>query len=359
MSLEVLVTSEIDKAAEALIQETEIEYKNTEFADVDAELAAPAGGESPPPGEAGAVEPAVQGGAAGTPVAEPPPANASESVGMERLVAREVALLQREETLKAREKQWAAMEAKLAELEGKRLPDNFSDQFETEPDAALERLGIDPEQAIRRIIARKLEARGQEVPEKLRAEIRQAEKDSKYLRELQDIKSQLAQERAARDARAFFDQVSQGAKEYVTTGVSEFPTVAAVARTNPDAVHSEIMEVISRDAQEKAARDPNAPLLSYAEATKRVESRWAGLRNLLGLPASSVTPEGKPAASTPPAKTPEASGKPNNPPQTKTTPIVQPPDKPLAPWLQKPETDDEGLKAALMEYRRVEKLGTP
>lgn len=354
MSIEALQVTELDKQAESFISDMANEFKEAGLDELqDSVSVAPGDGVAPVEGGEGQV-------AAETPapaVETPPEEKAAPDIGYERLVQREVALLEREKQVKSWETEKARYEERIKTLEARAIPDDWTVQLESDPETVLSQLGVDPEQLVRRVIAGRFEAQGKPVPEELSASLRSTKDKLEATRRIQALEARIqAQEREQR-AKAFFDQVNTGAREYVTKGISDkLPTVSQVAKRNPDWVHGQIMEVISLDAQQKAARDPNAQLLSYEEAAGLVEKHLATLRGVL-IPENANTGEVK---AEPKPNTPIVGAKNGNPPQQSPkpgVPVVTTPEKPLAPWLQKPESDDAALREAILEYRRVEKLG--
>lgn len=257
-----------------------------------------------------------------------------EQAGLERLVAREADLREREAAFKRKEEEFASKKPVDKEIE---------ELFGTSASEALRRMGYDPDQVVRRVIAERM---GDKAPDKLKQEIKEAERDSQYTRRLNEIEAKLAQKERELATRNYIDQIVSGAKEHVK-GIDKYreyaPTVAQVAGTNPDRVHSEIMDEISRDAQIRGRIDPNGAPLSYEEATKRVESRWSELAKVF-----------KPQVATELNVSSNKPSMPKTPEKTPNPPTPKPPDRPLAPWLQKQDIEEEGIRAAMAEYRRVE-----
>lgn len=261
--------------------------------------------------------------------------------GIERLVAREVELRQKEEAFKAREAKVTELEKENAALKAKvdSFPADFIEEMRLRPMEALEQQEIDPDHVVRLVLAAKMQKEGKPVPAELRQAIKEAEYDYKFRQQERELQ-QMKQQRAALE---FASKVETDARQYVTKGISkDAPTVAQVAKANPERVYSEILDEISRDAAARA-REPGAQLITFDEAARRVEKRWAEMRSLLspGTEASTIAGETK---STQPA--PGAS-------KTKPTPkAVKPLTKPT------PKTEDELLKQAVaeaeQEYRRVE-----
>lgn len=315
----------MDDSAEALIKEIQAETQNADPAIVEADAAL-------------AAEPAAPSEVVDAATPEKTPA--AEDRGMERLVAREVEFRAKAQDVEAKFARISEYETRIKDLEARQLPDDLAFNLRTNPHATLESMGISPDDLVRRVIATRL---GDQVPEKLKEELHRDETQ----RQIHELRNQIAQRDAAAAARTFVEQVNAGAREYVTKGVGEYaPTVAKVAKANPERVYSEILAEISADARSRAAREPNGDVLSYQEAAKRVEARWADLAGVF-TPNPASTPAQAPTTTVPGAKN-------GNPPQQPSTPSIKPPERPLAPWLQDKSGDDAGIKAGLMEYRRLQ-----
>lgn len=299
---------------------------------------------------------AAEGDENGEPVADPetpeleaeanapqpePEDKPADDRGMERLVAREVELRAKEDAIKAREAKVSEYESRIKELEGRvaALPSDFVEQLATTPTAALKAAGHDPDQVMRLYLAEKLIAQGKPVPAELQSMIDKAEQKATVKR----LEAQIAYNEQMRAAEAYFAKVDAGARQYVTKGISkDAPTVAEVAKANPDRVYNEILDEIARDAANRAGKD-SGDVISYDEAAKRVEARWAEMRKLFG-PA--------PAASTPAAEKKSTQVAPKGasvtPPKT--------PGKPLTIPKAKSEDDllNEAISAGVSEFQRSE-----
>lgn len=323
--------TELDKAANDYISEVSKEFNATE-------LAPDAAGTETAAADGAGVAGENQNPPADPPAATTPPPETPEDRGVARLVEREVALRTREAELSNREARIAQLEGQLAELE--RLKSRQIDPalWETDPDEALKAEGKDPDLIVRQIIAKRMGKTDD-------PQVRQVLENTKVNRRIAELERQLAEKERAQAARDFVLKVENGAREHVHKGIgADAPTVAAISKADPERVYREIMEEISRDAAVKA-RGGGGDVMSYADAVKRVEERWSVLRTHL-TPAQ--TPAATPNAST----TPEArNGATRKDPPTPT----KPPDRPLAPWLQRSNDEDEGLKAGIAEFMRLEK----
>jgi hypothetical protein len=335
-------TEETDALMESVIKDVESEWQ-------DEDLAALPDGAEPSGDDTGGD---TQAAADGEPTES---AETDDDRSISRLVQREVELRTKEEAFKAREAAVAQVEQEntqlrqqLADLEA-RIPNDFIDQLRVNPWETLEQVGYDPEHIVRVVLAQKLTKQGKDIPKELRDDIRAAENDFKQ-RQLDKRQVELEQKITA---QRFVEKVETEARQYIRA-MSELkpefskdaPTVAKVAKADPERVYAEIMDEIGRDASARR-REPGAQLISYAEAARRLEKRWGDMRKLL----SSDSPED---ASTTAAKTPERAQ------QTGASPAGKPANKtavkPLIPQQSKTqeELEQEGIDAALAEFKRVE-----
>lgn len=254
--------------------------------------------------------------------------------GLDRLIAREIEIKSREDRVTQMEAQAKQSMAELNALKGLKSTKELQDLAQHSLTETMQALGQDPDTAVRLLLAERLVATGKQVPQ----ELKEFARDATYKREMAQLRKQLEEKDRAASQNSYFNAVQLGAREYVKTVGDTTPTVKLVAKVNPDRVHSEIMEEITKDAQIRVAQDPTADLITYAEAAKRVEARWAELKNVIQTNATDST------KLAPGAKT-------NQPPAAK------PPAKPLHTW-QTPtkgkELEDLGIQEALKEFNKVE-----
>jgi hypothetical protein len=321
--------TKLDDAAEALIREVE-----KDFVPVDTMDSAPA----EPSAEVGETAPS-QTEPAKAVVAPPAPKE-----DLSEAVRREMGLKAREEAVGAAEARLAAMEKELNALRSKQVPEDLVEALRYNTAETLANLGLEPDHVVRMVLAHRL---GDKAPPELSKEIAEMTEKQRYEARIRALEQENASQKRQAAARAYIEQVQAGAREFLgKDGLSEYaPVVARVAKQNGERVFKEIMEEIERDASIKAMRDPQAPILTYEEAVRRVETRWADFSTVF-TPANDPTVPAKKAESTPPKPTNSDTG------------TVKPPDRPLAPWLQREtELESEGLKAALVEFRRLQNTG--
>lgn len=339
--------SEFDTAASDVIAQIEQEFADAAvdaLPDAPAEETAEAAADS---GEGVATEEVAAEGA------EPLAEEAEEDRGLERLVAREVAVREAETKLKERESKLTEMETELTQAREKlaALPTDFIKDMGHRPWEALEEAGHDPEQVIRLCLAAKLQKDGKPLPPELRQAIRDAERDYKDA-QLEKRQIEFEQRQAA---AAFVAKVESDARQYVSRmtgeqGISkDAPTVAHVAKADAERVFNEILDEIGRDARARS-KEPGAQLIPFDEAARRVEKRWSEMAKLFapaGSEQASTTVGEK--KSTSPAQVASK----DKPAQKAVKPLIK-----SKPKTQK-ELEDEGLEAALAEYKRVEQANRP
>lgn len=254
--------------------------------------------------------------------------------GLDRMVAREVELKAREDRLVAAETKAQAAIAMAEKYKGFKSTEELAAMAIHSPSKVAAALGMDPTTMVRIMLAEQIEASGKPLP----PELKEFVKDAADKRWRSDMEAKLAAKDAALSQQNFFNSVHAGGRQYVTTVGDSTPTVKAVAAANADLVYTEIMEEIGKQAQVDAARDPNAQLISYEEAAKRVEARWAPIKAVIGSTAGTDPTKLVPGV------------------KKVTPPQMKPPVRPLASWLQPKENDLEaqGLREATREFHRVE-----
>jgi hypothetical protein len=249
--------------------------------------------------------------------------------GLDRLVAREVEIQAKEAKANTLIAQAQAMMEKAKGFEGLKPVAELKEMITHSPSEVLKMLGADPQETIKLILAEQM---GDKAPDNLKEAI----KDATYRRKMADLERRLEEKTRSEQAVNYFNVVSQGAREYVKQVGDSTPTVKLVAAANPDRVHSEIMEELQKDAQVRVTQDPNADLITYEEAAKRVEARWASIREVIQTNAQAATTNKTGAKTTPPA--------------------AKSPSRPLAPWKSPTgkELENKGIEDAMKEFARLE-----
>jgi len=320
------------------------------IAQIAAEFEAEAGAEDAGTAKAAADAPegteasAEDAEATETVATEPTEESPAEDAGLERLVAREVALREKEAEFKAREAKFTEIEKENAALKEQvaKIPTDFIEEMRVRPWEALEAAGHDPDQVIRLCLAAKMTKEGKPLPAELSRAIKDAE--AEYKQTSLEKRQAAFEQRVA--AEAFAKKVESDALAYVKKGISkDAPTVASVAKANSERVYSEILDEVGRDAHARRG-EPGAQLISFDEAARRVEKRWAEMKALFGSEAASTTVDEK--KSTP--STTEASKK-QTTPKAAAAPKV-PLTKPKAKTQK--ELEDEAVEAGLQEFKRAE-----
>jgi hypothetical protein len=145
----------------------------------------------------------------------------------------------------------------------------------TDPAKLLTALNIPQSTVNQLLIAAQM---GDKAPPDLKARVEKAQWEARVM----ELEEKLQQKEVSERARGEADQVRAGASEYVTKGISkDCPTVAAVAKVDRASVEREIFDEIVKDAAARAHREPNGKPISFDEASRRVEKRYASMAKLL------------------------------------------------------------------------------
>jgi hypothetical protein len=241
--------------------------------------------------------------------------------GLKRLTEKETQLVAREKEL----------EAKLAELRGKPAgldADKLKKLAETNVSGMLAELGLDQEHIMDVLIAEKL---GDKAPPALKEKLR----DYGLKKEIESIRAERDNERRLAEARSYYDKVSTEAREFVK-GIDEkvAPEVSLVVKEDSDFVHQLVLQELDKDAREKVRRgETNGKLLTYAEAVGNIEKLFAKIATAVRKGSESKTNSNRTTAVVKPVTKPKNDGKPRD---------------------EIKELEDEGLRRALADYKRLE-----
>ena len=323
--------TELDSAVSDFIKQTEQEY-----AAADLEAATSTG---PTPGDQSAPSdghPEAESAAGQGEGAQPDAGKANQSPS----VATEVVRALEESRAKARKEKAARKAArKASERAQKQEPAAPQDEIET-----LRQMGLDPDVVVRKVLANKLAQSGKEVPAELRESIYKSEMQAQMAR----LENKVIAQSRELAARQYFDQISSGAKTYLAGDISkDAPTVSEVVKRDPafaQRLHAEVMQELINDARARQQTDPNGDVMPYATALSLVEKRYAEYRKLFSpAPSQGGSQE---------ATTNQAAPQPNMGP--KKSSVIKTPDRPLPPWLQRQPSEEDGIRAAVDEFRRIE-----
>lgn len=263
---------------------------------------------------------------------EEEPIDPKVSRTFERVVQRELAAKEAETKAASR---IAELDAKVKEyqsLAGLKSTKDLMEMATNDPVGAMKALGQDPIAMTKLALAQQL---GDKAPQDLKDFAREFSRD----REVKELRAQIARQEQSRVQQEYFNTVVNGAREYVSKSVGDStPTLAAVAKANPDRAHKEIMEEILRDAGTRGPQDPNGEPMTYQEAAKRVEERFVEWKGLFSVPNSTAT----------------ASSKSTQKPNVTAPPQPKPPARPIRPWEQKNNLEEQGLQEALREFHKLE-----
>lgn len=320
-----LVKTELDRDMDTFVKQMQDEYSNFAESELKTEGAPPQS-----PENIGEVTP--------EPVKEEVKPTPTDDV------VREVTAKLREERLTERESKVKEYEDRIRELESRQIPADLTEELRLRPTATLEGIGIDVDELVRVAIAEKMAKVKGSVPPELQSKI-DANRTQAQIRALEGKLISQAREKAQRE---FYDKVDSDARDYLKGIKAEtHPLLSEISKVDSSRAHKEIMQEIIDDARLRASREPNGQLLTYDEAAKRVETRWADYKRFLTPHVNTVpAPEAPPVSKAGTTPTTPKAGTPAN--------TVRPPERPLAPWLKRIDIEEQGLKEALDEWRRVE-----
>lgn len=268
--------------------------------------------------------PASAASTQGAPPVPPAPATPPAEVttdpapdrGMLRLLEREGQVRDRESALEQRERQFST---RLSEMEARLSgQSDFVDRLHRDPVEALRSLGADADGISKVLLAR---AMGDKAP----PEVKAAAEKLEWQREIDALKRQVQQTEAQRYHEAERLRVQSEARAFASAvpkdeqGTSKYPALARVAVTDASFVEQEIFNEIARDAQERAAKEPNGRPITPEVAAERLNKRWDVFsRAFTQAPAA---PAPLSTNVTPPAQ---------------IAPVATQPPKPAAPTQPKP-----------------------
>lgn len=229
-----------------------------------------------------------------TPPAEVTPDPAPDR-GMLRLLEREGQVRDRESALEQRERQFSA---RLSEMEARIAgQSDFVERLHRDPVEALKSLGADADGISKVLLAR---AMGDKAP----PEIKAAAEKLEWQREIDALKRQVTQSEAQRYHEAERLRVQSEARAFASTvpkdaqGTSKYPALARVAATDASFVEQEIFNEIARDAQERAAKEPNGRPIAPEVAAERLNKRWEVFSRAFQPAPAAGAPSGTPPAPT-------------------------------------------------------------
>ena len=252
---------------------------------------------------------------------------------LQRVVQRELAAKDAEARAAAKIAELKALQADLAGLSSLKSTKDLMEMAGIDPIGAIKAIGQDPDEFLKLAVAQQL---GDTAPD----ELKDFAKNSSTRREIAALKRKLAEQDRAKAAQEFFNSVQSGAREHVAKNVGDStPTLAVIAKADPDRAVREIMEEITRDAQVRAASDPDGEPLAYAEAAARVEARMAQYRQYFAPGPNSTN---------------TATTQSKQKPESKVPPQSKPPTKPIATWQKSDDIMEQGIQEAMREYHRSE-----
>src|SRR5512139_3092741 len=250
--------------------------------------------------------------------------------GIQRVVQRELAAKAEREAADRAIAEMKALKAELEQYRDLKSTKEIADLMDIDTVGALKAMGKDPDTIIKLALAQQL---GDNAP----AALKEFAREANTKREIAALRNQLAAQEQEKRAAAYFNTVQTGAREYVNTLGDRTPTLASVAKADPDYVRDEIMEEIVAEARKQAATNPDGEPISYEEAAKRVEARLSRVAKLLKVQNSTNT-------------APKIASKPG-----RTPPTTKPAAKPIVPWARRNDSiEEQGLAEAMRIFEMEE-----
>lgn len=240
--------------------------------------------------EAAAPEVIASEAGAETAAAEQPPVaeqTEPESRGYRRLLAREAKL---REDAKALEADRAA----IAEFRRAR------DKATADPVGFLRTLGFDNKQILDVLAEAHQTDLGDLAPPDVRANLaaKRAERTIAEAEERIRLQYEAANKsNAEREAQQFIAQYQAGIGEFVTTGLTEFPELAAVA-----AAGKPVAQAMYATAVEMASANPTGPAPTYAQVAAQLNMQLAELASVVAKPSTPTAPTAPAAPNAPAGK---------------------------------------------------------
>ena len=193
------------------------------------------------------------------------PAKPATNTELEKLTAAEAASRKALEELRASQKEFESKKA------------NYIDRTQLskmDPLDFMKLSGHPVEFVTKLLVAEQMKAAGKAVPETIQKEL----SDYYNKQDLRKLEARLAEKEQAETAATYYNKISSDARSYVAGLDEKAAPNVFMFKDIPDFLHTEVLGELQRDAQEKVARgEHNAELMSFPEALKAVEARFAPL----------------------------------------------------------------------------------
>ena len=193
------------------------------------------------------------------------PEKPATNTELEKLTAAEAASRKALEELRASQKEFESKKA------------NYIDRAQLskmDPLDFMKLSGHPVEFVTKLLVAEQMKAAGKAVPETIQKEL----SDYYNKQDLRKLEARLAEKEQAETAATYYNKISSDARSYVAGLDEKAAPNVFMFKDIPDFLHTEVLGELQRDAQEKVARgEHNAELMSFPEALKAVEARFAPL----------------------------------------------------------------------------------
>jgi hypothetical protein len=233
--------------------------------------------------------------AAEQPGAKPPAPPAEADRGLERLAAREKEVRDLEASYSKRDSDLKQRETDLERVKSTYIS---PDELKNNPNAVLQKLGLDEDQFMRRVLYNKLPD-GHPVKEKLAKELSDYIRDKRYA----DLEAKLdAKERAAaenaemqRTYQAQLNKMDQYVETFKGDANKTLPLLSTIGKKDSGVVRDLILEEMITDASKRLARGEVGAPITAEDAAGRIEKLLVRLQPYFSTaPAENVVPTVKP-----------------------------------------------------------------
>lgn len=261
------------------------------------------------------------------------------STAMLRLMDKEREVTEARETLRREREEFESRRGQASENAVD--IDTLRRAMRNDPVGVFRAMGLDPQDAMPVLVAAQL---GDKAPPEIRAAAERAAERA----EREELRNQIQNRDRVEAARAEYTRVAEAARTFVTSGapsLARAPTMAEIAKGDPDLAHELLMEEIVRDAQRRARTEPNGRPMAHEDAALAAEKRLARLAKIFRAQQTQTpaAPQERAASGAPEQKAPGVAPK-------KLASKPRPPGK---TWVD--EQRENEVEAALREARALER----
>jgi hypothetical protein len=219
------------------------------------------------------------------PAPAPEPPKEPEARAYRKLLDGEAKLRAEREAFKAERLQ---AEAELAEYR------KVKDRVKASPIAFLQGVGLTDAEILEAIQEAHGRDLGKLAPPEVQAKlaVKEAQRVAREAEERLTAREQAAAKAAEEaKAQAYVAEYQRGIEQFVTSGLTDYPQLAAVA-----AAGKPVAQAIYQTACEMAAANPNGPSPTYADVAKQLNNQLAELASVVAAPTVTATAHTAPIA---------------------------------------------------------------